>query len=77
MQYSHRVWATHENIRIIRICLNEMYCNAHILKHLSYNFPNKKDLKQGMTYYHCFSDFLWNPSGTEKKWNISSAFLCR
>jgi hypothetical protein len=34
-------------VRLINMCLNEMYSKVHIGKHMSDNFPIQKDLKQG------------------------------
>jgi hypothetical protein len=36
-----------ELIRLIKICLSEMYSKVHIGKHLSDNFPIQNSLKQG------------------------------
>jgi hypothetical protein len=36
-----------KQVKLIKICLNETYCKAHIRKHLSYNFPIQNGLKQG------------------------------
>jgi hypothetical protein len=34
-------------VRLIKICLNEMYSKVHIGKHLSDSFPTQNGLKQG------------------------------
>jgi hypothetical protein len=34
-------------VRLIKMCLNEMYTKVHIDKHLSDNFPTQNGLKQG------------------------------
>jgi alcohol dehydrogenase YqhD (iron-dependent ADH family) len=53
VQYSHRVWGTHEGtqhspiIKMIKMCLNETYSKVSIRKHLSDNFPIQNGLKQG------------------------------
>jgi hypothetical protein len=34
-------------VRLIKMCLNEMYSTVHIGKHVSDNFPVENGLKQG------------------------------
>jgi hypothetical protein len=34
-------------VRLIKMCLNEMYSKARVGKHLSYSFPIQNGLKQG------------------------------
>jgi hypothetical protein len=46
MQYSHRIWGTHETSRLIRMCLNETYRKVRIGKCLSGTFPIQSGLKQ-------------------------------
>jgi hypothetical protein len=41
----HKSW--HELVRLIKMCLNEMYSKVHIGKHLSDNFPFQNGLQQG------------------------------
>jgi hypothetical protein len=36
-----------ELVRLIKMCLNEIYNNGRIGKHLSDNFPIQNNLKQG------------------------------
>jgi hypothetical protein len=43
VQYSHRVWGTHEN-RLM--CLHENNSEIHIGTHLSNIFPTQNGLKQ-------------------------------
>jgi hypothetical protein len=45
-------------IRLIKMCLNDMYSKVHIAKHLSDSFPNQNGLKQGDALSHCFSTLL-------------------
>jgi hypothetical protein len=36
-----------KQFRLIKLCLNEVYNNVRIGKHLSDNFPNQNGLNQG------------------------------
>jgi hypothetical protein len=40
-------------VRLIKMCLNEMFTKVHIGKHLSDNFPIQNGLKE-MLYCQCF-----------------------
>jgi hypothetical protein len=35
--------------RLIKMCLNKMYCKVHTCKHLSDNFPIQDGLKQALS----------------------------
>jgi hypothetical protein len=41
-------------VRLIKMCLNEMYSEVRIGKHLSHTFPIQNCLKHGDAYRHCF-----------------------
>ena len=47
-------------VRLIKMCLTEMYSRVRVGKNLSEMFPIRNGLKQGMLYRHCFSSLLWN-----------------
>jgi hypothetical protein len=45
-------------VRLIKMCLNEMYSKACIGKHLSDNFPIQNGLKQGDAFLPVLSTLL-------------------
>jgi hypothetical protein len=45
-------------VRLIKMCLNEMYSNICTGKHLSDTFLIQNGLNKEMLYYHCFSTLL-------------------
>jgi hypothetical protein len=45
-------------VRLIKMCLNEMYIKVHVGKYLSDSFPIQNSLKQEILYFHCFSTLL-------------------
>jgi hypothetical protein len=47
VQYSWRVWGTHEKIRLIKMCLNESCFKVHEDKHLFDMFPIQNGIKEG------------------------------
>ena len=47
-------------VRLIKMCLTEMYSRVQVGKNLSEMFPIRNGLKQGMLSLHCFSTLLWN-----------------
>jgi hypothetical protein len=47
-------------VRLIKICLNEMYSKVHVVKYLFNNFPTQNGLKQGDALTHCFSALFEN-----------------
>jgi hypothetical protein len=52
VQYSHRVWGTHETSWLIKMCLNETYSKVCIGKHLSDSFLIQSGLNKEMVYHH-------------------------
>jgi len=45
-------------VRLIKMCLTEMYSRVQVDKSLSDMFPVRNGLKQGMLYRHGFSTLL-------------------
>ena len=45
-------------VRLIKMCLNEIYSRFRVGKYLSDIFPVKNGLKQDMLYRYCFSTLL-------------------
>jgi hypothetical protein len=54
VQYSHRFWGTQKIVRLIKMCLNEMYSKVQIGKNLSDNIPVQNCLKQRDTLLPLF-----------------------
>jgi hypothetical protein len=47
-----------EIVRLIKMCLKEMYSKVRTGKHLFYNFPSRMGQNMEMLYHHCFSTLL-------------------
>jgi hypothetical protein len=44
-------------VRLIKMCLNEMYSKVHIGTHMSNSFPSQNDLKQGDSLFPLLFNF--------------------
>jgi len=45
-------------VRLIKMCLTEMYSRVQVDKNLPCMFPIRNGLKKEMLYHHCFSTLL-------------------
>jgi hypothetical protein len=72
-------------VRLIKMCLNEVYGKVCIGKYLFDNSPTQDGLKQGdafitidfqLCFRMCHYEVPRKPGGTEIKWDTSAVVLC-
>jgi hypothetical protein len=47
-------------VRLIKMCLSEIYSRSHMVKNVPDAFPIQNGLNQGDGYCHCFSILFYN-----------------
>jgi hypothetical protein len=57
-------------VRLIKMCLNEMYSKVRIDKHSSVNIPIQKGLNKEKLYRHCFRICHWKGPGKRGGTNL-------